>query len=145
MKLSLNMATLGLVSLFGVGTAVASDVLTNHNNVARTGLVSDETVLTPANVAGLKILFQKTLDGQVYAQPLCIANQLVYKNGVSQGKRNVVIVATEHGSSMHSTQRAAFVIGRFRCLTKGIVLSKPLTGISIATNWRRKSVLPRRR
>jgi outer membrane protein assembly factor BamB len=49
-------------------------------------------------VAGLKILFQKTVDGQVYAQPLCVLNQLVYKNGVSQGKHPVVIVATEHGS-----------------------------------------------
>jgi hypothetical protein len=98
MKRFCSTATLGLVSLFGLATAVASDVLTNHNNNARTGLISDETVLTPANVAGLKILFRKTVDGQVYAQPLCVSNQLVYKQGVSQGKHEVVIVATEHGS-----------------------------------------------
>ena len=98
MKLSLSLATQGLACLYGIATAVASDVLTNHNNNARTGLVSDETVLTPANVPGLKILFQKTVDGQVYAQPLCVSNQLVYKHGVSRGKREVVIVATEHGS-----------------------------------------------
>src|SRR5215469_5448196 len=98
MKLSLSLANLGLVSIFGLATAAASDVLTNHNSVARTGLVSDETILTPANVAGLKILYQKTVDGQVYAQPLCVSNQLVYMDGVSQGQHNVVIVATEHGS-----------------------------------------------
>lgn len=98
MKPFFGMATLGLLSLYGLATAVASDVLSNHNNNARTGYVSDETVLTPANVAGLKILYQKTLDGQVYAQPLCVSNQLVYKHGVSRGKRGVVIVATEHGS-----------------------------------------------
>jgi hypothetical protein len=98
MKFSLILANLGLVSIFGLATAAASDVLTNHNNVARTGLVSDETVLTPANVAGLKILYQETVDGQVYAQPLCVSNQLVYMDGVSQGQHDVVIVATEHGS-----------------------------------------------
>lgn len=98
MKPFLSFASLGFACLYGLATASASDVLTNHNNNARTGLVSDETVLTPANVAGLKILYQKPVDGQVYAQPLCVANQLVYKNGVSQGNHNVVIVATEHGS-----------------------------------------------
>jgi hypothetical protein len=98
MKVSLSLATLGLVCLYGLATAAASDVLTNHNNVARTGHVSDEKVLTPANVSGLKILYQNTVDGQIYAQPLCISKQLVYTNGVSQGKHDVVIVATEHGS-----------------------------------------------
>ena len=98
MKPFLGMASLGLACLCGLATAVASDVLTNHNSNARTGYISDETVLTPANVAALKVLYQKTVDGQVYAQPLCVSNQLVYKHGVSRGKREVVIVATEHGS-----------------------------------------------
>jgi hypothetical protein len=70
MKPFLSFASLGFACLYGLATASASDVLTNHNNNARTGLVSDETVLTPANVAGLKILFQETVEGQVFAQPL---------------------------------------------------------------------------
>jgi PQQ-like domain len=87
---------LGVMGVFGISGALAYQVLTNHNNVARTGLVSTETVLTPGNVSGLKILFQNTVDGQVYAQPLAVTSQLVYTNGVSQGKHNIVIVATEN-------------------------------------------------
>jgi hypothetical protein len=34
-------------------------------------------------VPGLKILFQNPVDGQVYAQPLAVTNQLVYTNGIS--------------------------------------------------------------
>ena len=98
MKLSYFLRTAGLLLCFDVATAAAYDVLTNHNNVARTGLVSNETVLTPGNVSGLKILFQNTVDGQVCAQPLGVTNQLVYTNGVSQGEHNIVIVATEHDS-----------------------------------------------
>jgi hypothetical protein len=58
----------------------AADVLTNHNNNARTGLISAETVLTPSNVAELKVLYQSPVDGQIYAQPLCVSNQLVEIN-----------------------------------------------------------------
>jgi outer membrane protein assembly factor BamB len=83
---------------WGIGSSSAYPVLTNHNNVGRTGLVSTETTLTPANVSGLKMLFHDTVDGQVYAQPLCVGDQVVYKNGVLAGKQNIVIVATEHGS-----------------------------------------------
>ena len=80
--------------------AIASDVLTNRNDNARTGLVSDETVLSPASLrtSGLKLLFQNRVDGAVYAQPLCVSNQLVFTNGVSQGNHDLVIAATENGS-----------------------------------------------
>jgi PQQ enzyme repeat len=98
MKFSHPLRSLGLVLCFHVGTAAAYNILTNHNNVARTGLVSNETVLTPANVSQLKLLFQNTVDGQVYGQPLAVTNQLVFTNGVSQGQHDIVIVATEHGS-----------------------------------------------
>jgi outer membrane protein assembly factor BamB len=98
MYLSYFLGSLGLLLCCAIAPASAYDVLTNHNNAARTGLVSTETVLTPANVSGLKIVFQNQVDGQVYAQPLAVTNQLVYTNGVSQGKHNIVIVATEHDS-----------------------------------------------
>jgi len=98
MKFAYCLQPLGLFLCFGVATAAPYDVLTNHNDVARTGWVSTETELTPANVAGLKILFQNSVDGQVYAQPLAVTNQLVYRNGVSQGMHDIVIVATEHDS-----------------------------------------------
>jgi outer membrane protein assembly factor BamB len=97
-KTSLCLPLLGLAYFCGLSTGRSYDVLTNHNDVARTGLVTQETILTPANVSGLKILFQESLDGNVYAQPLCVANQVVFKNGVLVGTRNLVFVATEHGS-----------------------------------------------
>jgi PQQ enzyme repeat len=97
-KLSRILLGMGVMGVFGVTSALASQVLTNHNNTSRTGLVSTESELTPANVSGLKILFQRPVDGQVYAQPLCVTNQLVYSNGISAGKQSIVIVATEHGS-----------------------------------------------
>src|SRR5580704_14398703 len=97
-KLSRVLLGIGVIGVFGMTSSLAYQVLTNHNNAARTGWVSGETQLTPANVSGLKILFQNPVDGMVYAQPLCVTNQLVYKNGVSAGKHSIVIVATEHGS-----------------------------------------------
>src|SRR5260370_2499170 len=99
MNRSLSFAGLGFACLYALATASASDVLTNRNDNARTGLVSDETALTPASVStGLKMLFQNRVDGAVYAQPLCVSNQLVYKGGVSQGLHDLVIIATENGS-----------------------------------------------
>src|SRR5258708_37496751 len=99
MKSSLGLASFVLAFLYVSTTASASDVLTNRNDNARSGLVSDETALTPANVQGLKLLFQNRVDGAVYAQPLCVSNQLVFKGGVSQGSHDLLIVATEDRSA----------------------------------------------
>jgi hypothetical protein len=72
------------------------DVLTYHNNPARTGLQPNESILTPANVnpATFGRQFGDLVDGFVNAQPLYVA-------GVSipgKGRRNVVYVATENDS-----------------------------------------------
>jgi PQQ-like domain len=98
MKLRDLLFALGVICPAAPVTASAYQILTNHDNVGRTGLVTKETILTPSNVSGLKILFQSGVDGQVYAQPLCVTRQLVYRNGVSAGKQSVVYVATEHGT-----------------------------------------------
>jgi len=97
-KTTLCLPFLGLAYFSCLSTGRAYDVLTNHNDVARTGLTAQETILTPADVSGLKILFNKSLDGNVYAQPLCVANQAVLENGVLVLKHGVIFVATEHGS-----------------------------------------------
>ncbi len=69
------------------------DVLTHHNNVARTGENLSETVLTTSNVNvnSFGKLFSLPVQGQVYAQPLVVTNVAV------GGKmRDVLIVATMH-------------------------------------------------
>jgi hypothetical protein len=70
----------------------ANDVLTYHNDVARTGVMPTETVLTPANVnsTSFGLLFTLPVDGKVDAQPLYVSNV---------GGHNLVLVATEHGSA----------------------------------------------
>lgn len=71
------------------------DVLTYHNNNARTGLNPEETQLTLSNVnyTTFGLLFVLPVDGLVDAEPLYLSSLSV--NGVT---RNVLIVATEHDS-----------------------------------------------
>src|SRR5579875_896111 len=76
--------------------ALHGQVLTYHNDVARTGLNPHETILTPANVnaASFGKLFQAVLDGRVDAQPLYVPAV----NISGQGVHIVLIVATENDS-----------------------------------------------
>jgi hypothetical protein len=71
----------------------SQDVLTYHNNNARTGLDNKETILTPANVnsATFGKLFTLSVDGLVDAQPLYVSAVTI--SGVAH---NLLIVATEH-------------------------------------------------
>ena len=73
-----------------------TNVLTYHNNVARTGSNLAETTLTPSNVnaANFGKLFQATLDGVVDAQPLYVAGVAIPNHGT----HNVLIVAPENDS-----------------------------------------------
>jgi outer membrane protein assembly factor BamB len=87
-------ALLWLCAPAGISDASATDVITQHNDVQRTGGNSNETVLTASNVksATFGLLHSVAVDDQVDAQPLVLANQPI--SGV-QGNRNVVYVATE--------------------------------------------------
>jgi hypothetical protein len=78
----------------------AADVLTYHNNNARTGLNSNEVLLTPGNVNvnSFGRLFTLTVDGKVDAQPLYVSNAPAYSGSRFQGNHNLVIVATENDS-----------------------------------------------
>jgi len=73
----------------------SSDVLTYHNDNARSGQQLNETILTPANVnAGtFGKLFVISVDGKVDAEPLYAAGI-----AIAGGSHNVLVVATEHDS-----------------------------------------------
>src|ERR1035437_6213803 len=76
-------------------SAPAMNVLTQHNDNFRTGANLNEYVLTVSNVSTSQFgkLFTRTVDGEIYAQPL-------YVNGlmISNNLHNVVYVETEHNS-----------------------------------------------
>ena len=78
------------VSAFG-----QTSVLTQHNDNARTGQNTSETILDTSNVNVNQFgkLFAMPADGQVYAQPLYVPGVTI-KGGV----HNVVIIATENDS-----------------------------------------------
>jgi hypothetical protein len=84
--------------LTALSTTVLSgqvSVLTQHNNNGRTGANLQETVLTVANVNNQDFgkLAYRTVDGNIYAQPLIAAQAKT-----NAGTKNVAIVATENNS-----------------------------------------------
>ena len=85
------------LSVFALGavTAQAQDVLTYHNNNARTGADAKETILTLSNVNSTTFgkLFTVPADGLVDAEPLYVSSVSI--SGVTH---NLLIVATEHGT-----------------------------------------------
>src|SRR5437867_3066891 len=87
-------ALLAVYACRGDGTSPASSftgVFTQRYDPQRTGQNSQESILTPSNVAGSTFgkLFACAVDGEVYAQPLYVANFLI-----QGGTHNVVFVAT---------------------------------------------------
>jgi hypothetical protein len=93
------LASLGfeVVLVAGGGSAGAQvDVLTYHNDAARTGQNLVETVLTPATVSQSTFgrLFTRPVDGFVYAQPLYVSGLAI----AGRGTHDVVFVATENDS-----------------------------------------------
>ncbi len=76
---------------FGATPSHAVNVTTQKNDNNRSGLNASETILTPTNVNQTSFgkLFEKSVDGDIYSQPL-------YMSGVSigGGTHNVVYVST---------------------------------------------------
>jgi len=75
--------------------STGTDVVTYHNDNARTGLNPNETTLTTSNVASASFgkLFSVAADGKIDAEPLYLSGLTV--NGATH---NVLFVASEHGT-----------------------------------------------
>ncbi len=86
--------TLLLISFCGLLLNGQTNVLTQHNNFLRTGWNNTETQLTDSLVEyNFGLLFKRTVDGQIYSQPLVFSNL-----NIGGKTRNVVFVATVNGS-----------------------------------------------
>src|ERR1700730_18651714 len=84
-----------LVCVVALSASAQTAVLTQHNDTARTGQNTSETILTTSNVNVNEFgkLFSLPTDGEVYAQPLYVPNVQI-----AGGTHNVLIVATENDS-----------------------------------------------
>jgi hypothetical protein len=68
------------------------DVVTQHQDEARTGAQLHETILKPSNVTAATFgkLYERNVEGQIITQPLYVSNQSI----PGKGLKNVVYVAT---------------------------------------------------
>jgi outer membrane protein assembly factor BamB len=84
-----------ILTMASISSRAQVNVTTWHNDLARTGVNTQETILTTTNVNVSQFgrLFQVQVDGQVYAQPLVLSGV-----EIGGGTHNVVYVATEHDS-----------------------------------------------
>ena len=115
----------GTVAFFALALAGGANaqvnVVTAHNDIARTGQNLNEVALTPSNVNSTQFgkLFSQQLTGAVYAQPLYVS-QLAIPN---KGTHNVVFVAT-----------ASDMVYAFDADTNGGADGTPLWQTSLLTN-----------
>jgi Legume lectin domain/Chitobiase/beta-hexosaminidase C-terminal domain len=87
---------LAAILALAVTSAMAQNVVTQHNDIARSGANNNEGILTPSNVNATSFgkLFSQSVDGQVYAQVLYVSGLAI----PGHGTHNVVFVATENDS-----------------------------------------------
>ncbi len=92
----ISAAALLVVVMQGMAAFSQVNVTTYHNDSMRTGQNLHETALTPAqvNYSSFGKLFSQPVDGQVYAEPLVVANLQI----LGRGTHTVVYVVTENDS-----------------------------------------------
>jgi len=91
-----NCALVAVALLPPASAAAQVSVTTHHNDAARTGANLNETILTTTNVNVSEFgkLFERTVDDEIYAQPLYVAGVTIPGRGI----HNVVYVATNKNS-----------------------------------------------
>src|SRR5215470_12493830 len=94
-----------LVTVLATLPIDAADVLTQHNNNARTGATLDETILNTTSVKSARFgkLWTLYTDGQVVAQPLYVSRLSIDTSGNPNiprvtGTFNAVMIATMHNA-----------------------------------------------
>jgi len=110
-----------LIAITGLAGAQVN-IVTEHNDIARTGQNLSETILTPANVSAVNSfgkLFSQTISGHAVAQPLYVAQVTIPGKGV----HNVVYVATDTDH-----------VYAFDADTNGGVDASPLWQVTLTTN-----------
>ena len=92
--ISATMGTIGGTTKLTVAPAGLAAVTTRQYDNLRTGQNTSETILTPSNVNVSQFgkLFSQPVDGQMFAQPLYVANVAI----PGKGTHNVVFAATEN-------------------------------------------------
>ena len=111
------------LALLAGGAKAQVNVLTAHNDIARTGQNLNETILTPANVdqppPSSGKLFSQSVNGAVDAQPLVVSGVAI----PGKGTYNVVYVATARDS-----------VYAFDANSNGGTSATPLWQVSLLTN-----------
>jgi len=84
-----------LIALLHLGAQGQTSVIMHRNNLKRTGWNATETSLNPSNVTAQTFgkVFTRTVDDQVYAQPLVITNVQI-----ADTMHNLLLVATVNNS-----------------------------------------------
>jgi hypothetical protein len=116
-----------VLSFLVLGAQAQTNVVTQHNDIARTGQNNNETILGPANVNSNTFgkLFSYPIDGQAYAQPLYVAGVTMGSGTAQAGTtHNVVFVATEHDS-----------VYAFDADSNGGSNASPLWKITLLDSW----------
>src|SRR5271163_285499 len=119
--------------LAGHGAHAQVNVLTAHNDIARTGQNLNETILTTANVNPTQFgkLFSQPVNGEIYAQPLYVSNVAIPGNGT----HNVVYVATTTADPNGSYGKyPGDSVYAFDADTNGGANGSPLWQVSLLTN-----------
>ena len=120
---SAGSATSDAATLTVNSVSATTDVLTYHNDIARTGQNLAESILTTSNVASAtfgKIGFY-SVDGRVDAQPLYASNVII----AGKGMHNVLIVPTEHDSVYAFDADAGSILWQTSMLAGGETPSDP--------------------
>src|SRR5215813_11649942 len=113
-----TITVIAIILVFASGlTFAGTDVLTWHNDPARTGLNKREFILRPdnVNVTDFGKLFVANLDGQIYAQPLVVSG-LQFPGW---GRYDVLYVATEHNSVYAIDADTGFLLWHVSLLEPG--------------------------